>query len=803
MPGIPLELAKQLAKLPKQKRLRLFEIRKAYPDTPTESLPESIKQEVQDILQSIPTPSQPEENALRADPILSNLPQEKLQRLIQIRREYPDITIEMLPENLKRETLEILQSATRPKYHRETINPGQISGTPEDYSNLFSVIGRDIKTNEDIRVSQLNRREALHIIGSTGVGKSVLLSNLILTDIWQGLGVCVIEPHSQLIDTVIASMPEQRLKDVILLDLMDSQPFGLNLFQCENPHDMTEVAEVASFIMHVLEVTWEIGTQTPLLTQVIRNVTQTLIESPSSGIPCTFAEIPLLLWENTVREKLTENLKNSQTKMFWQQYNRKSERARDEYISSLINKVDAYLNNPLISNILSQEKSTINFRDIMDQSKILLIKLSPTLEEISRLIGAIIIGKLLMASFSRADTPTNMRSQFNIYCDEFQRFATTDFKSYIEEARKWAVSITISHQSLTQLDEDNRAAVKTCANKIIFRVSGDDGEALARTFDITPTREIVGQDPEPAPVGNVVDYLIRRGHSNPQVTRFAQTYLVPLENFIRSIPQGSERTISVDFSPQIDMKDIYIRKGRELLNEALYRSMVDRKSDFIIDPLALFILALSQRNGSDHLFLPYVKRPWSILPVVEFESFKKEAEVFCSPSFITEDNIASFIEMQNRKNKEKAFQLITLIAELRYTMDKLADEPILIDIGRYMPRYRQRAHKDMADEIGNRLSMQPNYQANAKLLTGEHIIKTKPLPPNLNSSNLSDRTKRIKRQMLELGYCLDHRQVEEQKNTRQERLRRVEGEEPPSTTTNRNEPPPTGSTFDDAPPTST
>jgi hypothetical protein len=801
MPGIPLELARQLAKLPKQKRLKLIEIRKAYPNTPIASLPDDIRQEVQDILQSIPASSQLEEN-VRSDPILRNLPPEKLQRLIEIRREYPNISIEMLPENLKRETLEILNS-TAGSTHPAEITREQVTRTPDNYSNLFSVIGRDIKTNKDVRVSQLNRRQALHIIGSTGVGKSVLLSNLILTDIWQGLGLCLIEPHGDLTNTVLAGIPGSRLNDVILLDIMDKNPFGLNLFQCDSPNNVTEVAKVANFVMHVFEKTWDIGTQTPHLTQVLRNVTQTLIESPSSGIPCTFSEIPLLLWEDTVREKLTARLKNNQTKMFWEQYNRKTQRSRDDYISSLINKVDAYLNNPLIANILSQKKTTINFRHIMNNEKILLIKLSPQLEEISRLIGSIIIGKLLMASFSRVDIPENRRRQFNIYCDEFQRFATSDFKSHIEEARKWAVSITISHQSLSQLDEDNRGAVQTCANKIVFRVSGDDSRTLARNFDTTPKSEIVGEEPLRAPVGNVIEYLIKRGHSDPRVTRFAQTYLLHLENFIRNIRERSQYLII--YSPRILMENSDILKGKELINETLYRCMVDKSADFIIDTLALFTLALSQRDDSHECFYPYIKISWAIISIeYDFKCFKKEAEILTSPWFIKDNTAAEFIDTRRRKNKPKAEKLVALIRELRYTMDVLANDPIMIDTGRYTPRYQQRLYSDMEGEIANRLSGQPNYQANAKTLTGEHIIRTKPLPPGLSTEQLNARIRRIKTQMLELRYCLDHSKVEAEIRSRQERLRLEAGSEPPPSSTSGNNPPHEGGTpmdTDEPPPT--
>jgi Type IV secretory system Conjugative DNA transfer len=218
-------------------------------------------------------------------------------------------------------------------------------------------------------------------------------------------------------------MPEERLKDVLYLDLTDSTcSFGLNFFECPTGADDSEAAIIASFVMHVFEKVWAVGPETPRLAQVLRNTTRVLIENPGVG---TFSEIPLLLWDDGVREKLVRRVTNTQTKLFWQQYNKKTPRDREELTASTMNKVDAYLNEPLIARIVSQSASTIDFRRIMDEGKILLVNLSPQLEEASRLIGAVVIGRLLMAAFSRKDTPEEKRRPFLLYCDEFQRFGSS------------------------------------------------------------------------------------------------------------------------------------------------------------------------------------------------------------------------------------------------------------------------------------------------------------------------------------------------------------------------------------------
>ena len=124
-------------------------------------------------------------------------------------------------------------------------------------------------------------------------------------------------------------------------------------------------------------------------------------------------------------------------------------RDRRLFTESTLNRVTAFLDEPMIQNILAQSRTTIDFRYLMDHSKILLIKLSPQFEEASRLIGTVIVGKLLMTAFSRADTPEERRQPFNLYVDEVQRFQSSDFATFISEARKWNISTHISHQVLS------------------------------------------------------------------------------------------------------------------------------------------------------------------------------------------------------------------------------------------------------------------------------------------------------------------------------------------------------------------
>jgi hypothetical protein len=546
------------------------------------------------------------------------------------------------------------------------------------------------------------------------------------------------------------------------------------------------MAATASFISHVFAKVWGAGTDTPRLMQNLRVVTRTLIENPGNG---TFGEIPLLYSSDTVRQRMVDNVSNPQVVSYWEDYTRKNQRDRDAYIESTVNKVNSFLDEPMIRNIVAQSRTTIDFRSIMDTGKIFLIKLSPQFEEASMLIGAILIGQLLMAAFSRTDTPEQNRRQFNLYCDEFQRFSTPDFATLISEARKFRIATTLSHQTLSQLDEVNRAAAIAAGNLIVFRVSGDDAKALACNFDTTPTKEIIGEEPIRSPVSDVISHLVKRGHNDTRVTKFAQTYLKNLETFVSKPPHvGIIPTTPANMRSDYAWPGIVlfhhstISEGRELLNQTLYRTMVEKTTHFLIPPLALYMLAVSQQDTSDQVFMPYLKLDWPDHYLLGFQKVgKATAEGFGDPYFVSDDYAPKFIASRRRLGLfgkvtaesqaqiEAAARLVAMITELRYTMAALAAEPILIDTGQYQPRYQNRTYQDMENQIARDLTQQPNFQARVKLLSGEHTIQTKNFPPLLTGTLLQARIAQVHTQTRR-NYCKPREAVECEIRERQERL---------------------------------
>jgi hypothetical protein len=455
--------------------------------------------------------------------ILQSLPATLRDRLFFLRRTYPDTPLQSLPDPVRAEVKHILTHAGatngQPSTTHRPVLQGQRQGTPPNGTQRparhsiprptdSSILGTDSATGGDVLIGQ-ERRQGVYILGQNGTGKSVLLLNMIMQDIhaYPYRGLCVVEPHGDLVHQILSRIPQHRINDVIYLDVEDvEQPFGLGLFEVPQPRTMKSMAATASFISHLWETLWNSGFETPRLMQNLRATTRTLLANPGSS----FADIPLLYSSETVRATMLEQVDNPNVLQFWENYERMNQRDRQAFTESTLNKVTAFLDEPMISHILSQARTTIPFRYIMDNAKILLIKLSPQYEEASRLIGTVIIGKILMTAFSRADTPNeDNRRDFSLYVDEVQRFQSSDFATLISEARKFRISTCISHQQLTQVSEQIRASFLASGTLICFRVSGDDGHVLCRAFDTTPTTKpyIIGEEAVRAPTNDTINFL--------------------------------------------------------------------------------------------------------------------------------------------------------------------------------------------------------------------------------------------------------------------------------------------------------
>lgn len=341
----------------------------------------------------------------------------------------------------------------------------------------------NINSSEELSLANNARRQGVYVIGTTGTGKTTLLQNIAVEDMQSGEGLCVLDPHGDLIDELLARVPSNRIDDVILLDPVDiDRPFGLNLLECDrdDPH---QVRWVVSMVMGTLQrlfwYSWG-----PRLEHVLRHA---LLTTMALGKEATLIELLLLLTSETYRNRVVPNLTDYMLVNFWENFPQ-SERLQYELTSSTLNKISPFLTDRAMRNIVGQAKNSFNMKSAMDDGKILLVNLSKgdLGEDNSALLGSVLVNLILIGALQRRSVPYQQRRPFHLIVDEFQNFATQSFAILQSEARKYAVDVIVAHQYRDQLDDLSKGSTLNVANFIVLRVSGKDSYELASQFDNTP-----------------------------------------------------------------------------------------------------------------------------------------------------------------------------------------------------------------------------------------------------------------------------------------------------------------------------
>ena len=284
-----------------------------------------------------------------------------------------------------------------------------------------------------------DRVRHFYCVGQTGTGKTTLLKNMIVQDIEAGHGVCYIDPHGNDIQDILASIPRERIEDVIYFDpAYTARPMGLNMLEYD-PRFPEQKSFVVDEMLSIFNKLFDMKTAGgPMFEQYFRNATMLVLEDPESGN--TLLDISRVLADDKFRALKLSRCKNPVVLQFWQNIASKAggEASLQNIVPYIVSKFDVFLSNEIMRPIIAQEKSVFNFREIMDKKKILLINLSEgRLGEInSSLLGLIIVGKIQMAALSRTDMMGQKMNDFYLYIDEFQNVTTDSITAILSEARK-------------------------------------------------------------------------------------------------------------------------------------------------------------------------------------------------------------------------------------------------------------------------------------------------------------------------------------------------------------------------------
>lgn len=341
-----------------------------------------------------------------------------------------------------------------------------------------------------VHLAPEDRLRHLYVIGQTGTGKTHLLKSMIIQDIQNGDGVCFIDPHGSDVEDILEHIPPERVQDVIYFDPAHTErPMGLNMLQYDTRHPEQKsfvINELMSIFNKLFDMKVGGGA---MFEQYFRNSAGLVMEHPESGN--TLLEIGRVLGNKEFRDMKLRYCKNPVIKQFWANAEKTTgEQGLENFIPYITSKFDVFISNEIMRPVVAQQHSSFDFREVMDNKKILLVNLSKgKLGEINaNLTGLVLVGKILMAALSRVDSLGTKLPPFYLYIDEFQNVTTDSISQILSEARKYGLGLHIAHQFIGQLDEDIKDAVfGNVGSMATFRVSSDDAEYLEKRF--APTFE--------------------------------------------------------------------------------------------------------------------------------------------------------------------------------------------------------------------------------------------------------------------------------------------------------------------------
>ena len=334
-------------------------------------------------------------------------------------------------------------------------------------------------------LKRADRRQHTYVLGKSGTGKTTLMHNMMVQDIVNGEGVCVVDPHGEFVESLLRKIPESRADDVIYFNPADTEySLGFNVLEIPDPKYKHLVA---SGLMGIFTKIWS-NVWSARMEYVLNNSILALLDTSGT----TLLGVMRILVDKEYRQEIISNVKDPVVRGFWiNEFEQWRDQFRNEAIAPIQNKVGQFLSTAFIRNIIGQKKSTINILDIMNSGKILLINVSKGKigEDNSSLLGAMLITKIQLAAMERVRIPEEERIDFFLYVDEFQNFATDSFANILSEARKYRLSLTLGHQYIGQLITDTSTKVRDAifgnvGTMIVFRVGAADAEFLEK--ELTP-----------------------------------------------------------------------------------------------------------------------------------------------------------------------------------------------------------------------------------------------------------------------------------------------------------------------------
>jgi len=394
-----------------------------------------------------------------------------------------------------------------------------LAGTPVGISNYAG-------KKQIVYIPPILRSQSTHLLSRNGMGKSTVIEHMGLHDIANGAGIAVLDPHGDLIQRFLHLIPRSSADRVIYFFPGDSSWVPLwNPIEARPKQDISRIAD--DIVASIKGIVQGWGDR---LENLLRHAIYALLLVPGSS----FLDVANLLRKDSNESKallleIDRVSENQISRNFWQSDFKKY---TNQDLTPPQHKLSKLLMSGTVAMMLSQPENRIDFREIMDTGRILLVDLSGLGSEVRELLGSFILSLLYITAMSRSDIPIDQRKPFHIYCDEAHRFLTDSIEDLITETRKYGVSLTLAHQYLRQFDQKRRDAILGTGSTVIFNVDLNDARYLVKdlrelvkpeeiaSFEVGEAVARIGTDivkirtkpPLPLPADNCCQYIIENSH---------------------------------------------------------------------------------------------------------------------------------------------------------------------------------------------------------------------------------------------------------------------------------------------------
>jgi len=436
------------------------------------------------------------------------------------------------------------------------IQSGTSKQAPHEYVDAKYFIGINQYQRQEYHVGLTDeaRLRHTHVIGATGVGKSTLLANMVITDAELGNGCVMFDPHGDIIEDIIARIPEHRLNDVILIDPSDTDcPVGFNLLHATTEAEKIVLSSDLTGAFKRFATSWGDN-----MSAVLQQAVNAFLDSSKGG---TLIELKRFLLEQKFREQFLATVDDPSIHYYWQYEYPMVKKS----IAPLLTRIDTFLRPKIVRYMLAQ-KEGIDFRACIEQKKIVLIMLSQGLigAENSFLLGSLFLSKFNQVAMGRQNLPKSQRHPFYIYCDEFQNFITDSISSILSGARKYGLGLTLAHQELAQIDDTKvlNSVISNPFTRICFRLGDNDSKKLASGFSAFNEDDLQSL--------GVGDAIMRIGSS----TNDCNLKTLPLKKVDSSIAKRKRREVVLRTRERFGMSKVDVE---QLLEDLLPKISVKKE----------------------------------------------------------------------------------------------------------------------------------------------------------------------------------------------------------------------------------